>query len=161
MVFWWKMFLPLDSRLSVLHKYIRSTWLQISSTVTSLRVCGTVFTVHRTVKVLSSENENFLKYWNTAAMYCKCNVCVDERADSFPRGQSMHKNMLNYNALYFISNKLPLTSSPSFFSSYLSLYPITRINLAKHIISCAPVHIILRFWPVSSVLLLTVMFTHG
>ncbi len=66
----------------------------------SLRLCAAVFTEQRTVKVLSSE-----------VLYCNCNVCkysvnpVDEPADSFPSDQSTHKNMFNYSALYFISNK--------------------------------------------------------
>ncbi len=66
--------------------------------------------------IYSTKNSESPLVWNTATLYCKCDVCVDEPAGSFTHGQSMHKN-INYNALHFIGNKWPLTSFPSFFFS--------------------------------------------
>ncbi len=63
----------------------------------------------------------------------------------------MQKNTVNYSALYFIRNKLPLTSSPSIFLS-----PTSRIHFPKHnhLCSCSYHPEILTC--VSSVLLLNV-----
>ncbi len=46
------------------------------------------------------------------------------------------------------------------FSSYSSLSPTIRIHFPKHTITCAPVHIILRFWPVCHQFYYWT-FTHG
>jgi len=64
---------------------------------------GVQYLQYRTVNVLSSEVLLMYKWMSLRAAFLML----------IP---SMHKNMLNY-ALYFIRNKLPLTSSPSFFFS--------------------------------------------
>ncbi len=79
--------------------------------------------------------------WNTAVVYCTCDVLVDKPAGSFP-----HASFLDLIPFIFLS------------SSYSSLSPTIRIHFPKHITTCAPVHIILRSWPacVSSAVLLNV-----
>ncbi len=138
---------PRQSTLSSAQIHVRSTCLQINSTVMSLRVCGTVFTV-------KNSKSSHLKY-----CYCVLKVWrVDEPAVSFHYDPSIHKNMLNYNALYF---KWPLTSSPSFlFSPPIPLRLPLSGFISQNTITCARVHIILRFWPVCHQFCFW-MFTHG
>ncbi len=81
--------------------------------------------------------------WNTAAVYCECDVLVDKPAGSFP-----HASFLDLIPFICLS------------SSYSSLSLTIRIHFPKHITTCAPVHIILRSWPVCLQLCYW-MFTHG
>ncbi len=100
--------------------------------------------------------------WNTATIYCKCNVyCVNPCKWACRQLSSWSVHAQEHGQLQcfiFHQQQMTLDLMPlmCLFSSYSSLYPITRINLPKHIITCAPVHIILRFGLLSSVLLLYV-----
>ncbi len=115
--------------------------------------CATVFTVQRIVKFLSSE---VLLLCTVNVMCKKCKNTVDEPAGSFPYAHSMHKNMVNCSAFYFISNKWPRRLHFSFLLLFLfvSHYQDSFSKTHNHLCSCSYHPEILT--GVSSVLLLNV-----